>query len=283
VAYEAATLDLGDVNVIDPFHLEARGETAVNYNRDVEAFPLLARILERIMGSASIYMSPTDMGVNRAGFGITDDHAVKESARQEVIRRYFRNRCEYAMGLVDRDAGERAEMLMEELGVKPTDRRVTEPARRSARRAEASGKGNEGIYCGAALELPDGSIVHGSNSPLMHAASSVVINAIKQLAGIPDRLHLLSPATIDSIGHMKKNVLSAKTVSLDLEETLIALSVSAMTNPTAQDALERLKILRDCEMHMTHMPTPGDDAGLRRLGVHVTTDPNFASKDLFVS
>lgn len=283
IAYEAATLDLGDVNVIDPFHLDAHGERAVNYNRDVDAFPLLARILERITGAEAIYRSPTDMGVNRAGFGIVDDAAVRDAAKQELIRRYFRNRCEYAMGLAERLSEERAEMLMEELGVRPIDRVVVEPAREAARLAEEKGKGNQGIFCGAAVELPDGTIVTGSNSPLLHAAASVVINAIKLLAGLPDRVHLLAPATIDSIGYTKKNILSARTVSLSLDETLIALSVSSMTNPSAQAAVEQLKTLKNCEMHMTHMPTPGDDAGLRRLGVNLTTDPNFASKDLFVA
>ncbi len=282
VAYEAATVDLGDVNVIDPFHLEAYGEPAVNYNRDVEAFPLLVRILERITGTSGIYRSPTDMGVNRAGFGIIDDEAVREAARQEVIRRFFRTQCEYAMGLADRDSVERVTMLMQEIGAKPGDRKIAEPAREAAREAERKGKGNDGVFCGAAIELPDGAVVTGSNSPLLHAASAVVINAIKHLAGLPDRVHLLAPATIDSIGYLKKNVLAAKSVSLSLEETLIALSVSAMTNPAAQAAVDQLKLLANCEMHMTHMPTPGDEAGLRRLGVNLTTDPNFASKDLYL-
>ncbi|MGQ9589819.1 MAG: DUF1846 domain-containing protein [Planctomycetota bacterium] len=282
VAYEAATLDLADVNVIDPFHLEAYGEAAVNYNRDVEAFPLLVRILERITGASGMYKSPTDMGVNRAGFGITDDEAVRLAAREEVIRRYFRTQCEYAMGLAERESVERATMLLEEIGAKASDRRIAEPAREAARDAERRGKGNDGVFCGAAIELPDETVVTGSNSPLLHAASAVVINAIKRLAGLPDRVHLLAPATIDSIGYLKKNVLAAKSVSLNLEETLIALSVSAMTNPAAQAAIDQLKLLANCEMHMTHMPTPGDDAGLRRLGVNLTTDPNFASKDLYL-
>ena len=281
LAYEAATVDLKDVNMIDPFHLEAYGQTAINYNRDVEAFPLLARILGRLMKDEVIYKSPTDMGVNRAGFGIVDDKVVRKAATQEIIRRYFRYRCEYMIGLCDKDAEHRAAMLLEEVGVTPDARVVVEPARLTARQAEERHKGNEGIFCGAALELPDGTIVLGKNSPLLHAASSLVLNAIKQLAGLPDKIHLLSPATLESIGHLKKDILSAKTVSLDLEETLIALSVSAMTNPTAQMAMEQLKKLAGCEMHMTHIPTPGDDAGLRRLGVNLTSDPNFSSKHLF--
>jgi uncharacterized protein (UPF0371 family) len=281
VAYEAATVDLRDVNLIDPFHLEAYGKTAINYNRDVEAFPLLARILQRIMGE-SPYKSPTDMGVNRAGFGIVDDDAVQEAARQEIIRRYFRYRCEYALGVSDKESERRAEMLMQEVGVAADDRRVVGQARRAAQEAEERGKGNAGIYCGAAIELPDGAIVTGKNSPLMHAASSLVLNAIKQRAGLPDRVPLLSPATLESIAHLKKEILTARNVSLDLEETLIALSVSAMTNPTAQVAMEHLKDLARCEVHMTHIPTPGDEAGLRRLGVNLTSDPNFATKHLFL-
>ena len=169
VAYEAATVDLKDINMIDPFHLEAYGKTAINYNRDVEAFPLLARILGRIMGSEAMYKSPTDMGVNRAGFGIVDDQVVRRAARQEIIRRYFRYRCEFAMGLCDKDAEQRAAMLMEEVGVKPEDRPVVVPARLTARENEDRQKGNEGIYCGAALELTDGTIITGKNSPLLHA------------------------------------------------------------------------------------------------------------------
>jgi uncharacterized protein (UPF0371 family) len=282
VAYEAATVDLRDVNMIDPFHLEAHKETSVNYNRDVEAFPLLARILHKLMGAAAPYKSPTDMGVNRAGFGITDDAAVQEASRQEVVRRYLRHRCEYVMGLCDRESEQRAALLMDELNVKVEDRQVVEPARKAAAEAVAQGKGNEGICCGAALQLPDGSIITGKNSPLMHAAASVVLNAAKHLADIPDRVHLLARGTLDSIGHMKKEVLSSKTVSLSLEEALIALSVSASQNPTAELALEKLKELSGCEMHLTHIPTPGDDAGLRRLGVNLTSDPDFSTKNLFV-
>ncbi len=282
LAYEAATVDLRDVNMIDPFHLEAHGETTINYNRDVEAFPLLARILGRLMGE-SPYKSPTDMGVNRAGFGIVDDATVQEAARQEIIRRHFRNRCEYALGLADTESVRRAAMLMEKVAVKAEDRRVVLPAREAARQGEERGKGNDGTFCGAAIELPDGQIVTGKNSPLMHAASAVVLNAIKTLSGLPDRLPLLSPNTIDSIARLKKDIFTGRSVSLDLEETLIALAVSAMNNPTAQMAMEHLKDLARCEVHLTHIPTPGDDAGLRRLGVNLTSDANFSTKNLFVS
>ncbi|MDQ7780591.1 MAG: DUF1846 domain-containing protein [Planctomycetota bacterium] len=283
VAYEAATVDLGDFNQVDPFHLEAYKEVSINYNRDVEIFPVVRRILERITGAASPYKSPTDMGVNRAGFAITNDEVVRKAAVQEIIRRYFRCGCEYAMGLADRDVLQRSELLMKELEAKPDDRPVVAPARRAAREAEADRKGNEGVFCGAAICLKDGSVVQGKNSALMHAASSVVLNSIKQLAGIPDRLPLLSPSIIDAVSGLKKQVLNSKRLSLDLEETLIVLSICAMTNPAAQLGMEKLRELHGCEMHMTHIPTPGDEAGLRKLGVNLTSDPNFSSKNLFVS
>jgi uncharacterized protein (UPF0371 family) len=283
IAYEAATADIGDFNMIDPFHLEAYDKKAVNYNRDVESFPLLKRIVEKIKGEKLEYKSPTDMGVNRAGFGIVDDEAVGEAAKQEVIRRYFRYSCEYAMGLAEKETVQRVELFMEELGVKPEDRIVVKPARDLAEELQSQGKGHDGIFCGAAIELKDGRIVTGKNSPLIHAASSLILNTIKELAGVPDNIHLLSPQIIESIRSLKGNVLGMKTMSLDLEETLIALSISAATNPTAQVAMEKLKELSGCEMHMTHIPTPGDEAGIRKLGINITTDPNYSSKSLFIS
>jgi uncharacterized protein (UPF0371 family) len=283
VAYEAATADLGDVNLIDPFHLEACEQRAVNYNRDVEIFPVLRRILERITAAASPYRSPTDMGVNRAGFAITDDAVVREAAIQEVIRRFFRYQCEYALGSVEPATVQRTELLLRELGVQPERRRVVPPARQAAESARARGKGHEGICCGAAIELPNGTLATGCNSPLMHASSSLVLNAVKQLARLPDPLHVLAPGVIESITNLKRGVLQRKTASLNLEETLIALSVSAAANPAAQMAMEQLAELRGCEVHLTHIPAPGDEAGLRRLGVNVTSDPQFPSRDLFAA
>jgi len=280
LAYEAATADIKDYNQIDPFHLETYNKSVVNYNRDIEVFPILQRILKRIMGTDLIYNSPTDMGVNRAGFGIINDEIVQEAAKQEIIRRYFRYRCEYAIGLGDKLTVERAELIMEELNIKPEHRRVVEPARHCSQIEKD--KGNKAIFCGAAIELKDGKIITGKNSSLMHSASSLILNAIKYLAGIPDNIHLLSPTIIQSIAYLKNNILNTKAVNLDLEETLIALSISATTNPTSQIAMEKLKELKDCEVHMTHIPTPGDEAGLRRLGVNLTTDPQFSSKSLFV-
>ena len=283
VAYEAATADLGDFNEVDTFYQEAHGGMAVNYNRDMEIFPVVKKILGKIMGTDLVYKSPTDMGVNRAGFAIVDDQVVREAALQEIIRRYFRYRCEYAVGLAERRTTERAEQIMKSVGVKPDDRTTVLPARTAAEEAAKKNKGNEGIFCGAAVETKDGAIVTGNNSPLMHAASSVVLNAIKSLAGIPDRLHLLSPAVIDSIAKMKHDILHMNKPSLNLDETLIALSISATTNPTAQMAMEKLTELRGCEMHMTHMPPPGDEVGLRKLGVNLTSEPNYSSRNLFVA
>jgi len=283
VAYEAATADLGDCNLIDPFHLEAYGEQAVNYNRDVEVFPVLRSILKRITGAEPLYRSPTDMGVNRAGFAITDDAVVREAARQEVIRRCLRYGCEYAMGLAEKSTVQKAELLMKELDVELLDRKVVQPAREAAEQARLNGKGNEGVFCGAAIEMPDGSIVTGKNSTLMHAAPSLILNAAKKLAGIPDQIHVLSPGVIESIGSLKRDILKSRAVSLDLEEACIALSISAATNPTAQIVMERLKDLRGCEVHLTHIPTPGDETGLRRLGVNLTSDPAFPTRSLFRS
>ena len=283
VAYEAATADLHDINMIDPFHMDACGETAINYNRDVEAFPVLHKILERITEAEPIYRSPTEMGVNRASTGIVDDEVVQAASRAEVIRRYFRYRSEYVMGLADERTVQRVKRLMEVLDIKPEDRKVVVPARQAAEEAQQQGKGNEGVYCGAAIELGDGSIVMGKNSPLMHAASALVINAVKQLAGVPAEIHLLAPSIIESASRMKKDVLRQDAVSLDLQETLFALGISVTANPMAQLCIEKLKELRGCDVHITHVPTPGDETGLRRLGVHLTSDPSFATKNLFVS
>jgi len=283
VAYEAATADIRDFNLIDPFHLEAYDKKAVNYNRDVDSFPLLKRILEKITGGESFYKSPTDMGVNRCGFAIIDDEITREAAKQEIIRRYFRYRCEYAMGFTDGETVQRVELFMKDFNLEPGYRSVVRPAREAAVEAQEKEKGNEGIYCGAAIELRDGAIVTGENSPLMHAASALVLHAIKHLAGIPPKIKLLPPYITDSIGNLKMEMLHEKTISMDMEETLIALSVSATTNSAAQLAMEQLKELHGCEVHMTHIPTPGDEAGLRRLGVNLTSDPDFPTKNLFIS
>jgi len=283
IAYEAATADIRDCNQIDPFHLQAYGQSAVNYNRDIEVFPVLKSILERISSSVSVYRSPTDMGVNKVGFAITDNEVVMEAACQEIIRRYHRYRCEHAMGFVDDQTVQRVALMMNELSLHPDNRTVIGPAHEAAAEAIRKKKGSEGIFCGAALALPNGMIVSGYNTPLMHSASSLVINAIKRLADIPERIHLLPQSITETISAFKTKILKTRHASLDLEETLIALSISAMSNPAAELAIEKLPELRGCEMHLTHMPTRGDEAGLRLLGINVTSDPNFPTKNLFNS
>jgi uncharacterized protein (UPF0371 family) len=282
VAYEAATADIKDFNVIDPFHLEAYDRKAINYNRDVEIFPVLKRILEKITGGPSFYKSPTDMGVNLVGHAITDGKATEEAAIQEIIRRYFRYRCEYTMGFTGKDTVQRVELFIKDFQLKPEHRPVVDPARQAALEAQQQGKGNENIYCGAAIGLKDGTMVTGNNSPLMHAASSMIIHAIKRLADIPAKIKLLPPYVTEAVHRLKTEIMNEKNISLDLEETLIALSIAASTNSAAQLALEKLKELQGCEAHLTHMPTPGDEAGLRRLGVNLTSDPNFATRNLFI-
>ncbi|MDD4636197.1 MAG: DUF1846 domain-containing protein [Bacteroidales bacterium] len=282
-AYEAATADLRDVNMIDTHHLKAYGKEVVNYNRDIEAFNLLRRILEKITGGESMYRSPTDMGVNRISSGIINDSIIKEASFQEIIRRYFKSASEYAMGLSDKGTLTRSHEIMKKVGAKEEDRKVVLPARNAAIEAEKTGKGYGGIYCGSAIELHDGTIITGKNSPLLHASSALLLNAAKHLAGLPDTMILLPESIIDSVTHLKKEILNLKKVSLDVEETLIALAISATTNPAAQMALEKLTELRGCEMHSTHIPTAGDEAGLRKLKVNLTCDPEFSSKRLFIS
>ena len=286
VAYEAATADIQDFNLVDPFHLNKYNETAINYNRDVDSFPILKLILNKIFEKnveLPMYNSPTDMGVNRAGFGIIDDKLVQEAAKQELIRRYFRYNTEYVLGIERKETVDRVLLLMEELGVRITDRQVVEVARKEAEEAEAKGKGHAGIYCGAAMQLKDGRIITGKNSGLMHAASSLVLNAIKILANIPDEILLLSPNVINQISKLKEGILNTESESLDLEETLIALSISAATNHAVELAMKKLVDLNGCEVHMTHIPTPGDEVGLKRLGVNLTSDGKFSSRNLFVT
>lgn len=274
-AYEAATADLLDVNMIDPFHEKAYGVKAVNYNRDIENFDILISIMERITGEKDPfgYKSPTDMGVNTAAVGIVDDEACRESAKQEIIRRYFRYQKEKKQGIETQGTLDRMAEIMEKAGVREEDRMVVQPARQAAQEAEKDEKkGNKGIFCGAALELPDGKIITGKNSPLLHAESAVILNAIKILAKIPDEVPLLPQSVLEDIGKLKIEILGGRTESLNLEEALIALAVSTSTNPTANACIGMLEKLRGCELHTTHMPSTGDDAGLRKLGLNVTTD-----------
>jgi len=283
LAYEAATVDLEDRVLIDEHHLKAYNVKSANYNRDIEAFHLLKRIFEKITGGESMYQSPTDMGVNRASAGIVNDKIITEASYQEIIRRYFRCSVEYALGLVEKDTLDQINKIMRKAGAKVEDRRVVLPARKAAKDAEQCGKGNAGVSCGAAIELPDGTIITGKNSQLMHASSSLILNATKHLAGLPDKMYLLPENIIDSVKHLKKDILDGKMVSLDVDETLIVLGISALSNPAAKMALENLKFLRDCEVHLTHIPTPGDEAGWRKLKVNLTCDPEYSSKSLFIS
>lgn len=282
IAYEAATVDLKDEVLIDEHHLKAYNIKVVNYNRDIEAFHLLKRVIEKITEGESMYQSPTDMGVNRASAGIVNDQYISEASHQEIIRRYFRCAVEYAMGLADKDTLNRAVEIMHRIGAKVEDRKVVMPAREAAKNAEKCGKGNAGVFCGASIELYDGTIISGKNSPLMHASSSLILNATKHLAGLPENMCLLPQSLIDSVTYLKKNILNGKMVSLDVDETLIVLGISALSNPAAQMALEKLKLISGCEVHLTHIPTPGDEAGLRKLKVNLTCDPEYSSKSLFI-
>jgi uncharacterized protein (UPF0371 family) len=283
IAYEAATADLHDRVLTDEYHWKAYQKKVVNYNRDIEAFHLLKRTIEKITRGESMYQSPTDMGVNRVSAGIINDPVIQEASHQEIIRRYFRCAVEYTMGLVEKEVLDRILYIMKKAGADEKDRKVVLPAREAAVQAEKNGKGNEGIFCGASIELHDGTILTGKNSPLMHAASSLILNASKYLAGLPDNLYLLPQNIIDSVTHLKKDILNGKMTSLDLDETLIALGISALSNPAGQMALEKLEFLQGCEVHLTHIPTPGDEAGLRKLKVNLTCDPEYASKSLFIS
>jgi uncharacterized protein (UPF0371 family) len=283
IAYEAATIDLNDRNMVDPYHLEAYGKVAVNYNRDVDAFPLLVAIWQKMTKGACPYRSPTDMGVNRIGFGIIDDEVVRNACKQEVIRRFLRYQCQFAEASTDRESVERASNLMKSLSLKTEDRVVVEHARRTAEEAHIQGKGKAGgtIVSGAAIQLKDGRIVTGRNSDEMHAAAAMVMNAVKTLSGIPSQIPLIGPNIIQAIAHMKQDILKVGYTSLNLDEALIGLAISSTTNPAAQIAMEKLSELRSCEVHMTHIVTPGDEAGLRRLGCRYTSDPYYASNQLF--
>lgn len=275
LAYEAATADLADKNMVDPYHLEAYGVKAINYNRDVENFAIMRQIITRIIrpdNPMGEYRSPTDMGVNTAGAGIIDDDAVRVAGRQEIIRRFFRYSWEVLRRVESPETVGRVHQLMHEQGIELTDRAVVTPARQAAEDAERQGKGHQGVCCGAAIELPDGTIVTGKNSPLLHAESAAIINAIKQLASIPDSIHLLAPSVLQSISNLKIEALGGRAESLNVAETLVCLAMSSATNPTTQAAIKCLDQLRNCEMHTTHAPSRGDEDALRKLAINFTTD-----------
>lgn len=280
IAYESATVDLKDVNMVDSFHLEAYGEVAVNYNRDIETFPVLKRIIEKITGAKSMYQSPTDMGVNRIAFGIIDDNVIREAALQEVVRRYFKTGCEYKKGLCDLETFNRSKMIMEELELKPSYRLVVAPARAYAKELEER-FGDDGVQPAVAIALKDGIIVTGKNSHIMDATAAAVVNAVKHYAGINEDIHLLSPAILDPIVKLKTDTLSSKNQLLDLEEVLIALSISAAFNPMAQVALDHIAELDGCEAHATVILHSNNEQTLRSLGIEITCDPYFSSSSLY--
>lgn len=281
IAYESATADLLDNNAIDHFHFEAYGVPSVNYNRDLQTFPLLRALLTRITGSEEGYKSPTDMGVNCIAAGIVDDNVVRRAANMEIIRRYFKYVAENELGRCAEATVDRAEELVQKAGLQPTDRTVVSMARQTAKECELDGEGDDGIFCGAAIQLPDGFIATGKNSSLMHSAVAMVINAAKHLAGIDSKKMLLRPDILDKVAVFKNGLHSNKRASLNLSEALIVLTVSSTTDPDAQKALDALKKLNQCDVHLSHMPGHGDEQGLRYLGCSYTYDPLPPTKKLF--
>ncbi len=271
IAYEAATADLNDLNMIDPFHLEAYGETAVNYNRDVEIFPVVNAMFRRISG-ASPYRSPTDMGVNMAGNCIVDNDAVCDAAKMEIVRRYYtalsnqrkENGGEYEV--------EKLKLIMQSAGVDTDFRKVAEAANK---KAELTGKP------ATAIELLDGTIVTGKTSRLLGAASAALLNALKIMAGIDDRIDLISPEILEPITNLKVGLLGSKNPRLHPDELLIALSICAVHDPIAAKATEQLAKLRYCEMHSTVILSANDEHTLKKLGIHLTCEPAYETKRLY--
>ena len=271
VAYEAATVDLDDVNMIDPFHLAAYGEQVVNYNRDVEIFPVLSVLFERLMG-ASPYRSPTDMGVNMAGYCISDDEVCREASRQEVIRRYYKALVHEKRDELEPTQSDRIALLMGSLGVTREDRPVVTPALEVAARTKAPA---------AAIELPDGRIVTGKTSPLLGACSAMLLDSLKALAGIDPAVKLLALETIEPIQTLKTRHLGSRNPRLHTDEVLIALSVSANADPNAKAALAELPGLRGCDVHTTTILGSVDEGIFRSLGVEVTSEPVYQSRRLY--
>ncbi len=282
VAYEAATADLQDANALDSFHFEAYGKVAVNYNRDLQTFPLLRAMLTWITGSDSGYQSPTDMGVNCIAAGILDDAAVSEAARLEICRRYFRIRADFMTGHADEVTMTRIEEIVRKANIQPNERDVVKAARQMVEEGRQQKRGNDGVYCGAAIRLHDGKVITGKNSPLMHATSSMLLNAAKYLAKLPDSQHLLLPDIVESVAAFKDGLGAKRHAGLDVSETLIALVVSANRDMFAKRALDCLNEMQQCDVHLSHVPTPGDEAGLRRLQCNYTYDPEVASRMLYI-
>ena len=271
LAYEAATTDLDDVNMIDPFHLDAYGELTVNYNRDVESFPVLSTIFTRILGE-SPYKSPTDMGVNMIGYCITDDETVSEAAKQEIIRRYCQAACGVKCGKLAPDQKIKAEMIMSKAGVTVEDRAVVGAA---TERAEATGAP------AAAIELPDGRIVTGKTSELLGASAGALLNALKTLAGINHEIDLIAPLIVEPITRLKQEHLGSSNKRLHSDEVLIALSICAATNPTVALAFSQLPKLRGCEAHSSVILSNVDTETYRKLGLNITCSPEYSSDKLY--
>ena len=271
LAYEAATADLDDINMIDPFHLEAYGETTVNYNRDVEIFPVLNAILTRIFGE-SAYKSPTDMGVNMAGYCITDDEACREASKQEIIRRYYAAACSLRQGLGTPEEVRKIELIMNSIGLSSDDRPVVAKALEKAEKT-----GGPAV----AIELPDGRIITGKTSSLLGASSACLMNALKYLAGIDKKLLLIAPGVIEPIQHLKVEHLGNHNPRLHTDELLIALSICAVTNPLVELAIDQLDKLRGCEAHSTVILSRVDENLFSKLGVNITYEPRYQAKKLY--
>ena len=272
VAYEAATADLSDVNMIDPFHLEAYGQTTVNYNRDIEIFPVLNALFEHVWGK-SPYKSPTDMGVNMVGYCITDDDACREAAEKEIIRRYYTARCSFLQGHAAKEEAEKILLLMKQLNLNEDELRPVMAAARA--KAEITG------HPALAIELPNGEIVTGKTTDLLGPSAAVILNALKKLARIPKKAHLISPEVIEPVQDLKCKYLGNHNPRLHSDEVLVALSVSAATNYNAARALSKLPKLKNCEAHSTVILPAVDDNTFRRLGVTLTCDPGYQSHKLY--
>ena len=271
LAYEAATADLNDVNMIDPFHLEAYGKTAVNYNRDVEIFPVLNAIFEQIQGS-SPYKSPTDMGVNMAGFCIVDDEACRIASKREILRRYYTACVERVQGKADDEPIRKLELLMKQAGVTPD----TLPAVSAALlKAETTGAP------AGAMVLPDGRVVTGKTSDNLGAASSLLLNALKALGGIDDQFDLISTQVLEPICDLKTRYLHHRNPRLHTDEVLMALTICALTNPMAELAKEQLDNLKGCDAHFTVILSEEDESLLKRLGINVSSEPRYEINRLY--
>ena len=265
LAYEAATADLNDVNMIDPFHLDAYGDTTVNYNRDVEIFPVVKAMLEKILGACP-YKSPTDMGVNMAGNCIVDDEFTRKASKQEIIRRYYTALCEQKTGAIGIDQVTKIELLMNKAGVTVQDRAVVSPALKKAEITDAPA---------TAMELNDGTIITGKTSSLLGASAALLLNALKVLAGLDDSVHLISPSVIEPIQKLKTEHFGNKNPRLHTDEVLIALSICAATDKNAELAMKQLSKLRCLEVHSTVILSPVDAKVFKRLGVNLTCEPIF--------